>query len=91
MAVCAYANGRISNPDGQTVELNRLRIMLEYVKLILSKVCFDKILFEKELIKGLKVLKRDELLQLKKWCRKSFPDMHLIINRVFAISSERYA
>lgn len=63
--------------------------MLEYVKLILSKVSFDKMLFEKELIKGFKVLKRDELLQLKEWCWESFTDMHLVINRVFSVSSER--
>lgn len=58
--------------------------MLEYVKLILSKVSFDKTLFEKELIKSLKTLKRDELLQLKQWCHEKFTDIHLhIVNRVF--------
>ena len=31
--------------------------MLEYVKMILLKVSFDKMLFEKELTKGLKMLK----------------------------------
>ena len=63
--------------------------MLEYVKLILSKVSFDKMLFEKELIKGLKMLKRDELLPLKQWCYESFTDMHLmIVNKVFPASME---
>jgi len=58
--------------------------MLEYVKLILSKVSFDKTLFEKELIKGLKLLKRDELPELKQWCHERFSDIHLrIVNRVF--------
>ena len=58
--------------------------MLEYVKLILSKVSFDKTLFEKELIKSLKTLKRDELIQLKQWCYEKFTDMHLlIVNRAF--------
>lgn len=58
--------------------------MLEYVKLILSKVSFDKILFEKELIKSLKTLKKDELLQLQQWCYEKFTDIHLhIVTKVF--------
>jgi hypothetical protein len=61
-----------------------MMIMLEYMKLILSKVSFDKALFEKELIKSLKTLKRDELIQLKQWCYEKFTGMHLlIVNRVF--------
>jgi hypothetical protein len=64
--------------------LNCYNNMLEYVKLILSKVSFDKILFEKELTKSLKMLKRDELLELKQWCHERFSDIHLlIVNRVF--------
>lgn len=60
--------------------------MLEYVKLILSKVSFDRTLFEKELIKGLKTLKRDELLQLKEWCDERFTDVNLlIVNEVFQL------
>ena len=59
--------------------------MLEYVKLILLKVSFDKTLFEKELIKGLNMLQNDELLHLKQWCFERFNDLHLpIVNRAFA-------
>lgn len=59
--------------------------MLEYVKLILLKVSFDKMLFEKELIKGLKMLQNEELLHLKAWCFERFNGMHLpIVNRAFA-------
>jgi hypothetical protein len=50
--------------------------MIEYVKIILQKVSFDKMLFEKELIKGLRMLKGEELLQLKYWCYDKFADMH---------------
>ena len=58
--------------------------MLEYVKLILSKVSFDKTLFERELVKSLKTLKREELLELRQWCLERFSDIHLlIVNRVF--------
>ncbi len=68
--------------------------MLEYVKLILSKVSFDKTLFEKELIKSLKTLKKDELIQLKQWCNEKFTDIHLlIVNRVFQpldLANENY-
>ena len=65
------------------------QMMLEYVKIILLKVSFDKMLFEKELIKGLKMLKREELLQLKQWCYEKFTGMHvLILNRVFPSSLE---
>ena len=61
--------------------------MLEYVKLILLKVSFDKMLFEKELIKGLKMLHAEEVMHLKQWCSERFNDMHLlIINRAFASS-----
>lgn len=58
--------------------------MLEYVKTILLKVSFDKILFEKELIKGLKMLCGEELIHLKRWCYEKFSGIHLlIIQRVF--------
>lgn len=64
--------------------------MLEYVKMILLKVSFDKMLFEKELIKGLKMLKSEELLHLRRWCYERFTDIHLLIlNRVFPASLER--
>ncbi|MBB6611275.1 hypothetical protein H7F15_09525 [Pontibacter sp. Tf4] len=59
--------------------------MLEYVKTILLKVSFDRMLFEKELRKAFKFLVADELLQLKQWCYDQFSGKYLfIINRVFA-------
>ncbi|MCX2738582.1 hypothetical protein [Pontibacter anaerobius] len=58
--------------------------MLEYVKTILVKVSFDKMLFEKELRKAFKVLVKEEIEQLKQWCYDQFSGMYLIIlNRVF--------
>ncbi|WP_299825512.1 hypothetical protein [uncultured Pontibacter sp.] len=59
--------------------------MLEYIKTILLKVSFDKMLFEKELRKAFKVLLREELQQLKNWCYDQFSSKYLfILNRVFA-------
>jgi hypothetical protein len=59
--------------------------MLEYVKTILLKVSFDKMLFEKELKKAFKFLVADELLQLKQWCYDQFSSKYRrILNRVFA-------
>ena len=46
--------------------------MLEYFKTILSKVSFDKRLFEKELKKAIKALIPDEINQLKEWCYQKF-------------------
>ncbi|GAB3201478.1 hypothetical protein ABID22_001481 [Pontibacter aydingkolensis] len=59
--------------------------MLEYIKTILLKVSFDKMLFEKELRKAFKILIKEELQQLKKWCYDQFSGMYLmILNRVFS-------
>lgn len=56
--------------------------MLEYVKTILNKVSFDRILFEKELIKALHILVPKELKELKKWCYKNFGHIYqVILNR----------
>ncbi|WP_242926772.1 hypothetical protein [Pontibacter vulgaris] len=58
--------------------------MLEYVKTILQKVSFDKMLFEKELRKAFKFLIADELQQLKQWCYDQFSGKYLyILNKVF--------
>lgn len=46
--------------------------MLEYSKLILEKVSFDKELFKKELDKALKVLMPEEIEQLLSWAKKQF-------------------
>ncbi|MDX1905164.1 MAG: hypothetical protein SFU27_13505 [Thermonemataceae bacterium] len=46
--------------------------MLDYFKLILEKVSFDKQLFEKELRKALAYLQTQEQESLKKWCYAKF-------------------
>jgi hypothetical protein len=61
--------------------------MLEYVKTVLSRVSFDSRLFEKELIKALRMLVADEIAELKAWCYSQFSDQHgAILNRCFAIA-----
>ncbi|SNC75368.1 hypothetical protein SAMN06265337_2839 [Hymenobacter gelipurpurascens] len=58
--------------------------MLEYAKTILLKVSFDKILFEKELRKALRMLVPMELSELKSWCYQQFSKVYSrILNRVF--------
>ena len=61
--------------------------MLEYFKTILSKVSFDKKLFEKELLKALKQLINEELKEFKEWCYEKFGKIHgTILNRCFVAS-----
>jgi hypothetical protein len=58
--------------------------MLNYVKLILSKVSFDGSLFEKELRKAILVLIPNEVLELKQWCIENFGHLYsTIIKRCF--------
>ncbi len=58
--------------------------MLDYVKLILEKVSFDRRLFEKELQKGIKQLVPGEVKQLKDWCYTRFGSVYRnILNRIF--------
>jgi hypothetical protein len=58
--------------------------MLNYVKLILSKVSFDRSLFQKELEKAIKMLIPNEVLELKQWCVENFGHMYsMIINSCF--------
>lgn len=61
--------------------------MLEYVKTILSKVSFDKMLFEKELRKAFRFLRGEEIQQLKQWCYEKFSGTYLLVlNRVFTVA-----
>lgn len=46
--------------------------MLEYFKIILKKVSFDRYLFEKELRKSIARLIPAEIEQLKEWCYQNF-------------------
>jgi len=53
--------------------------MLEYVKTILKKVSFDRKLFEKELVKAIKVLLPKDLQDFKKWCYEQFGHIYNVI------------
>jgi hypothetical protein len=58
--------------------------MLEYVKTILSKVSFDRRLFEKELRKAIRALVPEELRDLKEWCYTKFGDLYrTVLNKYF--------
>jgi hypothetical protein len=46
--------------------------MLEYTKLILEKVSFDRRLFEKELRKAIRYLIEPEVRELERWCLERF-------------------
>ncbi len=46
--------------------------MFEYSKEILTKVSFDRTLFNKELVKAIKWLKVDERKLLMMWCLATF-------------------
>lgn len=50
--------------------------MLEYTKLILSKVSFSRELFGKELRKSIKWLKKEEIVVLQAWCIITFGDRY---------------
>lgn len=61
--------------------------MLEYFKTILSKVSFDKKLFEKELKKAIKSVVEDELKELKRWCQDNFGQKYgNVIEQQFALT-----
>jgi hypothetical protein len=57
--------------------------MLEYFKTVLSKVSFDKQLFEKELKKALRSLLPEEISHLKDWCYDRFAEYQAILNKCF--------
>jgi hypothetical protein len=59
--------------------------MLEYIKVILQKVSFDRRLFEKELRKALDLLALDEIKQLRAWCYEQFGRVYrVVLNRCFS-------
>jgi hypothetical protein len=60
----------LAEPKFDTPKANKA--MFEYTKQILTKVSFDRNLFRKELLKALRILKRDERRLLKAWCVTSF-------------------
>lgn len=59
--------------------------MLDYVKTILVKVSFSKMLFEKELRKALRHVLPAELTAFRDWCYEQFARLHwTVMNRIFA-------
>lgn len=58
--------------------------MLDYIKMILLKVSFSKVLFEKELRKALKQVLPADLLEFKTWCYQQFARIYRrVLKRVF--------
>ncbi|MFT4786070.1 MAG: hypothetical protein ACI8QD_001629 [Cyclobacteriaceae bacterium] len=58
--------------------------MLEYFKTILSKVSFDRLLFEKELKKAINALIPKEIEKLKNWCYEKFAHLyHSVLQTCF--------
>lgn len=58
--------------------------MLDYVKMILLKVSFSKMLFEKELRKAFALLAPAELPDFHSWCYEQFARVYRrILKRVF--------
>jgi hypothetical protein len=65
--------------------------MLEYIKIILQKVSFDHLLFEKELRKAIRMLMPDENKKLRLWCYERFSSLHQpILDKVFALRTSAY-
>ena len=58
--------------------------MLDYVKMILTKVSFNRVLFEKELRKALKVLLPADVPEFRSWCYQQFSRIYRrVLKRVF--------
>ena len=58
--------------------------MLDYVKMILMKVSFNRALFEKELRKALKMLLPADVPEFRSWCYQQFSRVYRhVLKRVF--------
>ena len=57
--------------------------MLEFSKIVLKKVSFDKKLFKKELIKSAMWLSKSDMIILKIWALSTFSQYNYIIKEVF--------
>ena len=58
--------------------------MLDYAKIILQKVSFNKVLFEKELRKALKTILPADMASFRAWCYTQFSRLYRrILNRAF--------
>lgn len=58
------------------VNAKMMHAELNYVKLILAKVSFNRFLFEKELRKAIAMLLPQEVKDLEEWCYSHFSDMY---------------
>jgi hypothetical protein len=66
--------------------------MLEYVKLILTKVSFNRALFEKELRKALKMLQPVDVPDFRSWCYQQFARIYrTVLKRVFGNSQGEFS
>lgn len=62
--------------------------MLDYAKIILLKVSFSKVLFEKELRKALRQILPEQLAEFKAWCYQQFARLYRrVLKRVFSHAS----
>ncbi|MAM04762.1 MAG: hypothetical protein CMD06_02255 [Flavobacteriales bacterium] len=57
--------------------------MLEFSKIVLKKVSFDKKLFKKELRKSAMWLSKSDMVILKIWALSTFSQYNYIIKEVF--------
>tara|TARA_Y100000766_G_scaffold209511_1_gene181170 strand:- start:269 stop:454 length:186 start_codon:yes stop_codon:yes gene_type:complete len=57
--------------------------MLEFSKIVLKKVSFDKRLFKKELRKSAMWLSKSDMIILKIWALSTFSQYNYIITEVF--------
>ena len=58
--------------------------MLDYAKLILQKVSFNRALFEKELRKALRAVLPADLAAFRVWCYQQFSRLYRrVLNRAF--------
>ena len=58
--------------------------MLSYFKTILTKVSFDKGLFEKELSKAVEKLATNDLSELRTWCYTNFSENYAdVLEKLF--------
>lgn len=59
-------------------------LMLDYVKMILIKVSFNRALFEKELRKALNMILPAEMPDFRRWCYQQFSRIYRrVLKRVF--------
>jgi len=75
---------------------NENLIDIRYAKEVLTKVSFEKNIFERELKKFLKIISPEQQSELELWCRDKFEKDHkAIINSAFpkksSISSKKSA